>query len=151
MMHLNAKLLLRRMLSVGFTRSYLVSTPLIKAMSFFPLNCIKTLSSMTWELAATSGMAARAFFWASVKVMVFPVAGYTFKSLSKMLVYSRLYSLRPEKPDSTIKSTKDPTTTPVAAMAVIILMALLLLEQKRYRFAMYSETFNRLWFSSFWE
>jgi hypothetical protein len=89
-------------------------------------------------------MAARAFFWASVKVMVFPVAGYTFKSLSKMLVYSRLYSLRPEKPDSTTKSTKDPTTTPVAAMAVIILMALLLLEQKRYRFAMYSEIFNRL-------
>jgi len=29
-------------------------------------------------------------------------------------------------------------------MAVIILIALLLLEQKRYRFAMYSETFNRL-------
>ena len=89
-------------------------------------------------------MAASAFFWASVNVMVLPAAGYTFKSLSNILVHSRLYSLRPEKPESTIKSTKDPTTTPAAAMAVIILMALLLLEQKRYRFAMYSETFNRL-------
>jgi len=79
-----------------------------------------------------------------VNAIVFPVAGYIFKSLSKILVYSRLYSLRPEKPDSTIKSTKDPTTTPVAAMAVIVLIALLLLEEKRYRFAMYSETFNGL-------
>jgi len=61
-----------------------------------------------------------------------------------MLVYSRLYSLRPEKPESTINKTRDPTTTPVAAMAVIILMALLLLDENRYRFAMYSENFNGL-------
>jgi hypothetical protein len=47
--------------------------------------------------------------------------------------------LSPPKPESTIKSANAPTTTPVAAMPVMMLMALLLLLVKRYLLAMYSE------------
>ena len=73
----------------------------------------------------------RLSFWALEKVMVFPLFGKIFKSLSKTLVNCKLKSFSPEKPESTINKDIAPTTTPTAAMPVIILMALLLLLENK--------------------
>ena len=65
------------------------------------------------------------------KVMVFPVLGITFKSGSNSLAKARLNSRSPENPDRTINKEKAPAKTPIAAIMVIILIALLLLLENR--------------------
>jgi hypothetical protein len=72
----------------------------------------------------------------SEKVIVFPLAGNTLRSGSNSFEKERLKSFRPEKPESTIINEKAPANTPMAAIMVIILIALLLLLVKRYRLAM---------------
>jgi len=80
----------------------------------------------------------------SVKKNDFPFTGLIFRSGSETLIKSKLNSFNPEKTESTINKAIVPTITPIAAIRVMILMALLLLLENKYRFAMYRGNFKCL-------
>lgn len=74
--------------------------------------------------------------------MVLVVVGTIFRSGSENEVNSKLKFLRPENPESTIKRAAVAITTPKPATRVIMLIALLVLLENRYRLAMYRGSFN---------
>lgn len=91
---------------------------------------------MTSEKSARPGIFFNSSFSAEEKSMVLPFSGSTLRSGSNSFEKERLKSLNPVKPESTMKRENAPANTPKAAMMVMILMALLLLLENKYRRAM---------------